>query len=424
MQHCDACGLNIPPVYFSDGRAVETGGRVFCSSCQRQAPHSSHAAMQAVAEPARRLVGSSSEIERVRMQIRRFGPLDVPVLITGETGTGKELVARALHESSTAASKPFVAVNCGAVPLTLLESELFGYERGAFTGATRSHTGWFEQAGGGTLLLDEIGDIAPQLQVALLRVLETGEIRPVGAKSPRRISCRIIAATNADLEARARHGEFRLDLLYRLQRVRIHIPPLRERSADVPPLAESFLERFRKGQRCGFTPELRNLLSRYEWPGNVRELRNIIEQLVLGFPHCTVFSLQELDPHLLELAESSAARLAHRSVQRPLSAPLIESPAAERAVLIEPGRSRLRRLERIRALFAAHPALTRAELVRVLGASNNTVTSDLKILCDEGLIQRIEPSASPRSVYFQLRERVLSRATPAERQHTKEASRA
>ncbi|HYF50700.1 MAG TPA: sigma-54 dependent transcriptional regulator [Planctomycetota bacterium] len=409
MPQCHVCGLQIPSAYLADGRASLSGSLAFCSSCQRQTAPSSSPSLPAVSDPARRLIGATPEIDRVRTLIRRFGPLDVPVLITGETGTGKELVARALHDSSPAATKPFVAVNCGAVALSLLESELFGYERGAFTGATRSHTGYFEQAGGGTLLLDEIGDIAQQLQVALLRVLETGEIRPVGAKAPRKISCRIVAATNADLEERARRGEFRLDLLYRLQRVRIHIPPLRERSGDILPLVESFFERWRKGQRCGVTPELRALLTRYEWPGNVRELRNVIEQMVLAFPHCSHFSLPELDPRLLQPSQSFSAR---PPVQRPpADARSVSSPAdgLERTpVLVEPGRSRLRRLQKIRQLFSAHSALTRAELVRALGASNNTLTSDLKILCEEGFIRRIEPSASPRSVYFQLAERLTS----------------
>jgi transcriptional regulator with PAS, ATPase and Fis domain len=196
------------------------------------------------------------------------------VLIVGETGTGKELVARALHEESERAAEPFLAVNCGAISESLLESELFGHESGAFTGARRAHRGLFEAAGRGTLLLDEIGDTSPRLQVALLRVLETGEVRPVGSSTSRKVRCRVLAATNADLTGMVGEGRFRKDLYFRLDRIAIRIPPLRERGEDILSLADHFLSEDRHdGHRPTMSEALKAALLAHQWSGNVRELR-------------------------------------------------------------------------------------------------------------------------------------------------------
>jgi two-component system, NtrC family, response regulator len=230
------------------------------------------------------LVGDSQPIQNVVRIIRRVGPSDVPVLIIGESGTGKELVARAIHSLSTRPSGPFVAINCGAIPETLLESELFGYERGAFTGANQQRKGRIETAQGGTLFLDEIGDIPLALQVKLLRFLQDHSINRLGGKEGIAVDARIIAATNVDLQKAIHEGRFREDLYYRLCVVTITVPSLRERGADVPLLARTFLLRFSdelKKPLKGFTPEAVEALTSYGWPGNVRELENRIKRAVV-----------------------------------------------------------------------------------------------------------------------------------------------
>ncbi len=230
------------------------------------------------------LIGRSEPMQRVRELIARLAATDARVLITGESGTGKELAAAALHQGSRRASGPFVRLNCAAIPRDLIESELFGHERGAFTGATERRRGRFELAGGGTLLLDEIGELSLEAQAKLLRVLEGGEIERVGGSGPFPVDVRTLAATNRDLRADVREGRFREDLFFRLEVVPLHMPPLRDRAGDVPLLVEHFLRRNR--ERTGLTPprlgaEALEALSRHPWPGNVRELANIIERLMI-----------------------------------------------------------------------------------------------------------------------------------------------
>ncbi|MCL4818203.1 MAG: sigma-54 dependent transcriptional regulator [Vicinamibacteria bacterium] len=208
--------------------------------------------------------------------LQRVAPTDLPVLVLGESGTGKELVARAVHDASTRKGGPFVAINCAALPENLLESELFGYERGAFTGALVRKPGLFEVADGGTLLLDEIGEFGKGVQAKLLRVLETGEFYRVGSTRPLRTSVRIVAATNRDLAGQAAAGEFREDLYYRLNGVSLELPPLRERRADVLPLALHFLKQARSRKSLG--PRALEALKGYDWPGNVRELQMVVRR--------------------------------------------------------------------------------------------------------------------------------------------------
>jgi sigma-54 specific flagellar transcriptional regulator A len=228
------------------------------------------------------LIGNSQAMQSVRRKIEIYGPTDAPVLITGETGTGKELAARALHAHSRRRRQPFVAVNCAALSDALLESELFGHEKGAFTSAVRLHYGRFERANGGTLFLDEIGDMPLGLQAKLLRVLEAGVIERVGGEREVAVNVRIVSATNTALEAAVQARAFRLDLYHRLEVLRIHMPPLRERLDDIPLLVEYFLEQFNaRYQRSvrGVTPEALKLLQAYSWPGNIRELRNVLERV-------------------------------------------------------------------------------------------------------------------------------------------------
>jgi two-component system response regulator HydG len=231
------------------------------------------------------VIGSSPEMQRVLAIALRVAKTDAPLLITGETGSGKGVVARAIHGESSRAAGPFVAVNCAALPEPLLESELFGHVKGAFTGATADRAGLFAEADGGTLLLDEIGEMSPALQAKLLHVLESGRIRPVGGSGERAVDVRVLAATHRDLRQRIREGTFREDLLFRLDVVSIELPPLRARRADIPAFVEHFLAEARarhpSSKVTAFSREALARLLDYAWPGNVRELAHAIERCVL-----------------------------------------------------------------------------------------------------------------------------------------------
>ncbi len=230
------------------------------------------------------LIGSSTAIRKMTDLVELTAPTESTVLIGGETGTGKELVARAIHHNSPRSEAPFVTVNCGALPAPLVEAELFGHRKGAFTGAESSRRGKFEAADGGTLFLDEVGELPIELQPKILRALQTGEIDRMGQDRPSQVDVRIVAATNRDLEAMVADGTFRQDLYYRLAVVRIEVPPLRERSEDIPLLAQHFLDRWieRTGRAdLRFPPEALSRFAAYDWPGNVRELENVVERMVV-----------------------------------------------------------------------------------------------------------------------------------------------
>ncbi|MFO7870284.1 MAG: sigma-54 dependent transcriptional regulator [Kiritimatiellia bacterium] len=342
-----------------------------------------------------RIVGTSRETRALKSQISKLAPLDVPVLITGETGTGKELTAQALHESSSRKNEPFVAINCGAISETLLESELFGHEKGAFSGASAAHRGLFEEAGKGSILLDEIGDISPSLQVALLRILETGEIRPVGSTKIRKVSCRILASTNADLKQLAENGRFRRDILYRLQRLEIRLEPLRRHREDVPCLVDYFLNMDRpSNEKARASADLVSALQRYSWPGNVRELRNTLERMRLMNSDKLYYDVTDLDAPGVEPN-------GRRAPQTPAQPPLLPQ-ANGRDPSLKLGKSRVRRLALLRELFRKHEVLTRSEVIQTLEVSPNTASKDLRGLCEEGFITKNRPTASPRSVYFSI----------------------
>jgi two-component system, NtrC family, response regulator AtoC len=226
------------------------------------------------------IVGSSTKIQDVLRVVSRLKDTRTPVLIAGESGTGKELVARAIHFRGSFANRPFVAVDCGSLVPTLIESELFGYEKGAFTGALRSKTGLFQSANGGTIFLDEIGELPLEMQAKLLRVLQEKEVRPVGSNQRTKVDVRVIAATNRDLEAEYRNGTFRKDLYFRLNVVTVHLPSLRERRSDIPMLVHWFLDRYAEGSAMQVTNSAMKCLLQYDWPGNVRELENCVERAV------------------------------------------------------------------------------------------------------------------------------------------------
>ncbi len=232
----------------------------------------------------RLLIGQHPAIVKLRALIEKVAPSDITVLITGESGSGKEVVARAIHSLSPRCNRPFVPVNCAAIPRDLLESEMFGHERGAFTGAAGSRQGLFNAASGGTIFLDEIGEMPMDLQAKLLRVLEDGEVRPVGSDRSTKVDVRVIAASNLDLAASVPKGTFREDLFYRLQVVPIVVPPLRERRSDIPVLVDHFLDRIvarNPARKITVSREAMVHLWSYDWPGNVRELENMVERLAI-----------------------------------------------------------------------------------------------------------------------------------------------
>ena len=259
------------------------------------------------------IIGTSAHIQDVLRMISRLKDTRTPVLISGESGTGKELVARALHFRGSMAQTPFVAVDCGSLVPTLMESELFGYEKGAFTGATKSKAGLFQAANGGTIFLDEIGELPLEMQAKLLRVLQEKEVRPVGSNERETVDVRVIAATNRDLESAYRAGTFRKDLYFRLNVVTVHIPPLRDRRSDTPVLVHHFLDRYAKGSQIHVTPAAMKSLLQYDWPGNVRELENCIARAVTLGDGMTI-DVADLPPAIRsEQAEAGSPRAAEAS---------------------------------------------------------------------------------------------------------------
>jgi DNA-binding NtrC family response regulator len=283
----------------------------------------------------------------------RVAASDATVLILGESGTGKELVARALHQSSPRAAGPFVPVDCGALAEGVLESELFGHARGAFTGAQSARRGLFEEASGGTLFLDEIGDVGPGLQARLLRVLQEGTIRRVGTNEAIPVDARVVAATNRDLEAAVKEGRFREDLFYRLNVVTLRIPPLRDRREDVPLLAEHFAAKHGRGEGAAVSREARELLAAYDWPGNVRELENVIARALALNPSGVVVPA--------DLPERVRAAGGHPEPARGLVL-----PAGFRPPLEELGR-------RYAALVLAECAGNKTRAAEVLGIDRKTL---------------------------------------------------
>ena len=270
--------------------------------------------------------GSSPRIQDVLRMVSRLKDTRTPVLITGESGTGKELIARAIHFRGSLQKRPFVAVDCGSLVPTLIESELFGYEKGAFTGAMRSKPGLFQSANGGSIFLDEIGELPLEMQAKLLRALQEREVRPVGSNSAVPIDVRVIAATNRDLEAEYKEGKFRKDLYFRLNVVTIHIPPLRERKSDLATLVRAFLARFAPDENVQISPAAMECMYRYEWPGNVRELENCIERAI-ALGNRRVIDVNDLPTAIR--AASSSPEIVAAAVVTAVPPPLAEPIAAE-----------------------------------------------------------------------------------------------
>jgi DNA-binding NtrC family response regulator len=275
---------------------------------QKAATPPQAAVMRDAMPPA--LLGRTPAMTAVYKQIAHAAAADAPVLIIGESGTGKELVARAIHQHGNRSGRPFVPINCGALTETLLESELFGHVKGSFTGAISDSKGVFQTAHTGTVFLDEVGEMTPALQVKLLRVLQEGEVRPVGTSRPHKVDVRIVAATNVDVEKAVGDGKFRQDLYYRLGVVVINLPPLRERREDIPLLVERFVQAAssKAGKHVQLSDAALDALSTYHWPGNVRELENMIERLVV-FSRTTNIQLSDLPPTVTPRAPALEKRL-------------------------------------------------------------------------------------------------------------------
>jgi transcriptional regulator with PAS, ATPase and Fis domain len=316
------------------------------------------------------IIGRSAPMEKLFEQMKLVAPTRSSVLVIGESGTGKELVANALHRASPRRNERILAINCGAIPSDILESELFGHERGAFTGAVSRKIGKFELAHRGSLFLDEISELYPELQVKLLRVLEERQVMRVGGSELIDVDFRLIAATNRDLEKEVADGRFREDLYYRLKVVTLRIPPLRERPSDVPPLLEHFLVQF--CQEHGKPPktlsaEALELLSRYPWPGNVRELKNVMESVVV-FHQDGEVTLNDLPP---EIRDSSTLSTSGTPVQSVVGEPRTMADIERQAILETLGRT------------GGH----RARAADILGIGLRTLQRKLKEYKDEGFIQ-------------------------------------
>lgn len=332
------------------------------------------AQVEAVADH-RGIVGRSSVMQALFRMVTKVAPTSATVLITGENGTGKELVARAIHDGSPRASKPFVAANCSAFNDNLLESELFGHRRGAFTGAVADKRGLFEEADGGTFLLDEVGDMSPALQVKLLRVLQEGTFLPVGGTQTKKVDVRIIAATNKDLAALVRKGAFREDLYYRLHVVALRTPPLRERGEDLERLIGYFLKRLgeRHGRVKALHPETAEKLRLHRWPGNVRELQNEVERIwvlsgdepIIGPEHLSK-GVATSNPLLEPVASSTASSegaAGPGAVEEPAEEPLNTSLERFERQLIERA---LRKVQGNRTRAAQLLGVSRRNLIRKL----------------------------------------------------------
>jgi two-component system nitrogen regulation response regulator GlnG len=336
------------------------------------------------------ILGQAPSMQEVFRAIGRLSQSNATVLITGESGSGKELVARALHRHSPRAAKPFVAINTAAMPKDLLESELFGHERGAFTGAQQMRRGRFEQAEGGTLFLDEIGDMPFDLQTRLLRVLSDGHFYRVGGHQPLKANVRVIAATHQDLEARVREGLFREDLYHRLNVIRLRLPPLAERREDVPLLARHFLAK--SGRELGIEPKRLSddamaFLAAYDWPGNVRQLENVCHWLTVMAPGQSI-ELADLPPELRQETARSPETDWSAALAREVERALVRGEAG----LMD---SMTRTFERILISKAlAHTGGRRIEAAQLLGIGRNTITRKIAELGIEGPHATVAASAS------------------------------
>lgn len=340
-------------------------------------------------------IGKSQIIEYIKENIIKFGALEIPVIITGETGTGKEEVARLLHLNSSRAKEPFIPVNCGGISSTLIESELFGYKKGAFTGAEKDHQGLFVAAGSGTIFLDEISSMPIELQSTLLRVLENMKVRPVGSTEYYDIKARVIVATNIKLDFLLEEGKFRQDLYFRLNRLQINLPALRDRKEDIPLLSIYFLKKYFPDKSIQLEEDLVERMKNYSWPGNVRELKHELERMAISTNQESFIANETVvfkgNDFKIKNENLTLKIPKHNSIEQIQNLNL--SNGYEKA-----------RINKLIELFKERKHLTRAMAVRSLGCAPNTAAADLKKLEKDGFIKRALSTASDRSSYYYIIE--------------------
>ncbi len=347
------------------------------------------------------LIGKSNVLNQVKNLVKKYAKLKAPVLVTGETGTGKELVSRAIHDEGLFPEEPFLAINCGALTDTLLQSELFGYEAGAFTGALKQRKGIFEAAGKGTVFLDEFGDISPKLQVSLLRVLESNEIRLIGSTVNRKIECKIVIATNVDLQNAILTKKFREDLFFRLAKFEIKLPTLRDRPEDLPDLIQFFLDKNSTSYGSKrITSELLEKLSKYHWPGNIRELKNEIDRLYILNPDLDILSVDHFD--FTHLPKTNASEPKTNEYTDKLDEPIVSTKEDPLLKILQKGFPVEARHNLIKDLFKKYKKLTRSQIMEIANISTTTATKDLLALTNAGFIIRRTPTKSTRTDYFEL----------------------
>lgn len=347
---------------------------------------------------ADKIIGTSQAIISLKDQIKRISDINMPILITGETGVGKDLVANAIHEESTNSNQPFLPINCGAILDSLLLSELYGHEKGAFTGAIKSKKGIFEMALNGTVFLDEIGEISPSIQVALLRSLESNRVRPVGSAKDRPYSCRIISATNRSLEEMVKENSFREDLFYRIKLIEIKVPALRDRSEDIIPLMDYFLTKYEKSVAINFDDELTKRFETFDWPGNIRQLKSEIDKMCVLNQDKLTFTINECelfhhksDIKTTELNDDSEKNVDSQksSFDKKLEKILANSNSSKNRNLI------------LKEAFDKSHQLSRREVVLLLEVSASTADKDLNQLIKEKYIKKIMPTAARRTHFYQ-----------------------
>ncbi len=350
------------------------------------------------------IVGKSEPMQRVYALIRKVAPTKATVLITGESGTGKELIARAIHFNSPRKTGPFISVNCGALPENLLESELFGHERGAFTGAVGLRKGRFELAHGGTLFLDEISEMSPPLQVKLLRALQEMRFERVGGTETLHVDVRVVAASNRNLKEEVAAGRFRSDLFFRLNVVHVQLPSLRERPSDIPLLAQHFLRKYEKQtgrEGLRFRPETLRALLDYSWPGNVRELENVVERAVILCPHEEI-TLEDLPAEILSSAPSPSPASISSPVEPSVRMDDVREPSDRREALkiLPPGPQRVRQLRAL-DFVQSQGYITNRDYARLNEVSERQALRELTDMVDKGLLVRMGKGRSCQYVSAQ-----------------------
>jgi DNA-binding NtrC family response regulator len=342
------------------------------------------------------LLGETNAIQEIRKKIQKYASIDSAILITGETGTGKEVLTKLLHQKGDRSNEPFLALNCGAMSETLIQSELFGHAKGAFTGATNDRPGLFVAAGKGTLFLDEISSMSSSLQASLLRVLEANEVMPVGSNRTYKVRARIIAATNEPLDDLVAQKKFRMDLYFRLAHLQIQLPPLRERQEDIPLLAKFFLKRHFRNMEVAISDEFLEALKKYSWPGNVRELRTEMERMAMLLG----------DDHVLTASHFEQGRTERPSFLQPTPQPSVSIPQTVTPDVtpikqtFEGNSYRVTRLQQILKLFEQKEKVTRAEVINLIHCSPKTAMLDLQFLVEKSMIRRVETSKHLKTSYY------------------------